>query len=494
MWALQEGWDNPNIFTLCKLAPSSSKISKLQQIGRGLRLAVNSTGQRITKNLPNFNFVNELNVIIPSTEGDFVTAIQSEISSHSLRKISKILEMPNFILNEIITSNPRTFIKLMSLLEAKGMSKFDDETEKDIVIADKYHYESIRNELQNLEMKNVSSDNLILYFDSVYNSENIVKKKRAGIKKSIKIDKEKYQQFKTLWENINRDAILRYEIDENILVQSAINRINSDFNLEKNYFLIETHKKVNEIENNNTETKSLESSYRSIFNIFEFIKELSNLTKLTYRTIATVLKGIETDRFDLIKNNENSSLYLIKDYLLQSIYETIENKISYDIKEIKVKSTSLTDKNSIVLDEILEGSCGVESYRVKDKGIIKKSLYDEDFIEVDSVIEKSTIDESNLQNITVFAKLPKIKIPVPNGTYNPDFGYVINSNGNKELYFIVETKGYDNVSEISNNEKIKINSAKKFFNELKELGINVQYKTKINNQQLSDLINDIRNK
>jgi type III restriction enzyme len=39
MWALQEGWDNPNIFTLCKLAPSNSKITKLQQIGRGLRLA-----------------------------------------------------------------------------------------------------------------------------------------------------------------------------------------------------------------------------------------------------------------------------------------------------------------------------------------------------------------------------------------------------------------------------------------------------------------------
>jgi type III restriction enzyme len=41
MWALQEGWDNPNVFTLCKLAPSPSKITKLQQIGRGLRLAVN---------------------------------------------------------------------------------------------------------------------------------------------------------------------------------------------------------------------------------------------------------------------------------------------------------------------------------------------------------------------------------------------------------------------------------------------------------------------
>ena len=64
-WALQEGWDNPNVMTLCKLAPSNSKISKLQQIGRGLRLAVNQDGKRITKDDSNFDFVNELFVVIP---------------------------------------------------------------------------------------------------------------------------------------------------------------------------------------------------------------------------------------------------------------------------------------------------------------------------------------------------------------------------------------------------------------------------------------------
>lgn len=36
VWALQEGWDNPNIFTLIKLANSASEISIHQQIGRGL--------------------------------------------------------------------------------------------------------------------------------------------------------------------------------------------------------------------------------------------------------------------------------------------------------------------------------------------------------------------------------------------------------------------------------------------------------------------------
>ncbi|EJB32111.1 type III R-M system restriction enzyme [Helicobacter pylori NQ4044] len=85
-WALQEGWDNPNVMTICKLAPSHSNITKLQQIGRGLRLAVNDKGERITKEHADFDFVNELVVIVPQVEGDFVGAIQQEISEHSLIK------------------------------------------------------------------------------------------------------------------------------------------------------------------------------------------------------------------------------------------------------------------------------------------------------------------------------------------------------------------------------------------------------------------------
>ena len=66
-WALQEGWDNPNIFTLTKLAPSASHISKLQQIGRGLRLAVTQAGTRITKEENNFETVNLLDVVVAQT-------------------------------------------------------------------------------------------------------------------------------------------------------------------------------------------------------------------------------------------------------------------------------------------------------------------------------------------------------------------------------------------------------------------------------------------
>jgi len=75
-------------------------------------------------------------------------------------------------------------------------------------------------------------------------------------------------------------------------------------------------------------------------------------------------------------------------------------------------------------------------------------------MEVDSTIEKLTIDESSDKRITVFGKLPKVNIPTAHGrNYNPDFGYVIESKDDKELYFVVETKGYGKFDDISTKEK-----------------------------------------
>ena len=59
------------------------------------------------------------------------------------------------------------------------------------------------------------------------------------------------------------------------------------------------------------------------------------------------------------------------------------------------------------------------------------------------------------------------------------------------MYFIVETKGYDDFNDISIKEKLKIASAKAFFEELKKNGVDVEYKTKLNNSELSQMISNI---
>jgi len=210
------------------------------------------------------------------------------------------------------------------------------------------------------------------------------------------------------------------------------------------------------------------------------------------QTIAKVLHGIKKEKFDLIPKNENLALKKIEEQLVSAIYETIINKISYDLKEIKTCNTSLTDKNGNIKEFIPGGSLGVETYKIKAKSIKEKSIYDEDFMEVDSTIEKLTIDESDDKRITVFGKLPKVNIPTAHGrNYNPDFGYVIEDAGKKELYFVVETKGYDSFEEIGKREQLQIRSAEAFFLKLREKGINVTYRTKLNSPEFSQMISEI---
>ncbi|MDY0051785.1 MAG: DEAD/DEAH box helicase family protein [Aliarcobacter sp.] len=494
-WALQEGWDNPNVMTLCKLAPSNSKISKLQQIGRGLRLAVNQDGKRITRDDSNFDFVNELFVVIPSTEENFVTSIQNEISKNSINQVSKLFNEDIMVENNIALTS-RAAVKLLDELEDMKFISIDDEDMSEITIS-KEDYSSRSKELESLELKGCNTDKLKEYFDSFFKTSNRIKAKDRGSKKEkgqIKIHQENFKKFKTLWDNLNYDAVVKYDINSTQLINKAVENINEKFAISGQDIIVKRDKNVEDKEKHDVDKDTVSVQTHTIFTLYEFVKSLSNNTKLSMKTIATVLHQIKKEKFDLIPKNENLSLIKIEEQLVSAIYETIINKISYDLKEIKTCNTSLSDKNGDIKKFIREGSLGREKYKINKRSIIDKSIYDENFMEVDSTIEKTTIDESFDKKITVFGKLPKVNIPTAHGrNYNPDFGYVIESEDNKELYFVVETKGYDNKEDISSKEKLQIASAEAFFKKLQENGVNVHYETKLNSPDLSQLIKDITN-
>ncbi len=77
--ALREGWDNPNVFVICTLSYSFSEIKKRQEIGRGLRLPVNSSGERIHDREKNI-----LTVITNETYRDYVEHLQAEFHEEGL--------------------------------------------------------------------------------------------------------------------------------------------------------------------------------------------------------------------------------------------------------------------------------------------------------------------------------------------------------------------------------------------------------------------------
>lgn len=76
--ALREGWDNPNVFQICTLGETRNTMKKRQEIGRGLRLPVDSTGARI-KN----DEINVLTVIANETYEDFAKTLQKEIQDET---------------------------------------------------------------------------------------------------------------------------------------------------------------------------------------------------------------------------------------------------------------------------------------------------------------------------------------------------------------------------------------------------------------------------
>ncbi|MCQ2631759.1 type III restriction-modification system endonuclease [Helicobacter pylori] len=489
-WALQEGWDNPNVMTICKLAPSHSNITKLQQIGRGLRLAVNDKGERITKEHADFDFVNELVVIVPQVEGDFVGAIQQEISEHSL--IKQVFSAEELEKSGMVKKG--YYGVLFETLEGLGFGeKTDDENFKLTLNQNEFlkkepELEKLKDEkyLDFEKLKDFLKDRLI--------GNSRVRDKNERKTEKIKINKENFKKFETLWEGLNHQARIAYAIDSESLIDEIVKNINSSFNVSSKIVSVTTHKKVETMGNNAT-TEIFERESACVWSLHEFISALSNKVKLSFKSVAKVLENIDENKFNEIKKNEQESLRRLEELFLEIIYQNIKDKISYQMRETMIKNR----KNDAFYDEkgeireFLDGSLGGDKYEIKNSSAQEKCLY-ENFMQVDSEIEKDTIEESNDTKIIVFGKLPRVKIPVGlNQTYSPDFGYVVENN-DKKVLLVVETKGVEHENELRDEEKRKISTAKKFFEALKKQGVNIEYKTKMEKDQLSALINEVLNR
>ena len=72
--ALREGWDNPNVFQICTLNQTASEVKKRQEVGRGVRLAVDQTGDRVRDER-----INVLTVVANESYERYVERLQSEI-------------------------------------------------------------------------------------------------------------------------------------------------------------------------------------------------------------------------------------------------------------------------------------------------------------------------------------------------------------------------------------------------------------------------------
>ena len=129
-----------------------------------------------------------------------------------------------------------------------------------------------------------------------------------------------------------------------------------------------------------------------------------------------------------------------------------------------------------------------------DQKIVPEKFLFDSFV-YDSELEKATIERSKIDEIVVFGKIPRKSIQVPlyfGGTTSPDFMYIIQrENGKPELNLIIETKDVQKDSGLRTEEQLRIESAKKFFEALKQDGLNVTFKKQMKQDEIIKLINEI---
>lgn len=459
-WTLKEGWDNPNVFTIAKLRSSGSDNSKLQEVGRGLRLPVDENGNRIS----NENFT--LNYIVDFTEAKFAQHLVDQING------------------EVPQSSTISEEKLQQVAEKLG--KTDEELFIELLVDKRYidrHY-------------NIKPETKAEFFEEYPEfaaglKAGKVKDRNKEKPKPVKIRKAVYQEIKELWETINHRYLMFYDDDLEDNIEDIVLSI-----FEKDVFTtLVMSSERNKIHSDGSMVNVVSEAgvqyvVSSRISYGLFLKRISNVTNLPIKIIHVALcryaKKHGTSFTALI--NDNSVAAFCKEFATWKT-ENLQGRFKYERSKAPLGATALTYADGSVRSEVAQGRIGTKIIPGTPSA---KYLYDA--YAYDSPLERDNI-MADIEEVIVYGKIPRASIAIPTiagSMYSPDFMYVVkHSNGDKELNIIVETKDVEGKTDLRSEEKVKIDCAKVFFNTLTADGYKVHFRTQIGNKQMIQIINEV---
>ncbi|VXC13222.1 Restriction endonuclease subunit R [Pseudomonas sp. 8AS] len=463
--ALREGWDNPNVFVICALKHSDNTISRRQEVGRGLRLSVNQSGDRMD-HPATVHDVNVLTVVASESYKDFVAALQKDISE-SLSARPRLADEAYFTGKVLKTESGD--VEITPLL-AKQIYKYllkHDYTDGADRITSAYHEAKKDGSLAALPSELAQhAEQVFKLIDSVFSESQLpeIGDDRKPKKNPLNANFEK-QEFKELWNRINRKAAYSVDFDSDELVQKAVKILNDkdtglrvtplQYTIQQGEqaaaVTYEGIKGGNAFELKATETETNRTSIHSAVK-YDLIGKLAEGTQLTRRTVTEILKGLNAVVFAQFKINPESfiaeTIRLINEQKATVIiehlaYDPVEDKFDLDI--FTAGQTRQDFSNAVKTPKH-----HIYDFVLPDSG----SKPERDFAEA---LEASS-------EVVVYAKLPRgFLIPTPVGDYNPDWAISFKEGVVKHIYFVAETKGSMSSMDLREIEKTKIKCARKFF-------------------------------
>lgn len=463
-WTLREGWDNPNVFQICKMRSSGSEISKLQEVGRGLRLPVNEYGNR-EKDQQFY-----LNYFVDFTEEEFIEKLVKEINDNAgaFSLADNLTKLSDSLIKKIIEKYRMTEEELLEELDDKNLINRANDFKTG-------GYDYIKNTYP-LAFEGIGSDK--------------VERSDKAQKTKINIRTGKYHELKELWEKLNEKVILEYQFKDEFVFETLFTNFLKEQG--RNFSISRTRELQKEVivQDQKMGVKESESLYGQTVYIKtmsygDFLKQLSRELNIKIKTLHQSF--IHVTSLDINKYLNQTAIIEIKqqfeNYLLAHAFSDFS--IAYQKVNNSIHPTLLTDEKGEVLSDINASSIGrlFSNEKVADNYFFDKMYYD-------SNLEKENI-KNEIAEVIVFTKIPQksIRIPVAGGkTYSPDFAYVIKHTNNKKiLHFVVETKDVVNKDGLRIEEEKKINHAEKLFGN----AVKIEFRTQFSNVQIKDLIQEI---
>ena len=496
--ALREGWDNPNVFQICTLKHSDSNTAKRQEVGRGLRLCVNQSGNRMdAENCgETVHDINMLTVIASESYKTFVSDLQSDIKTVLYDRPTKAT-MEYFTGKTVMVGETPVVI---DAAQAKAIYKYllkNDYIDDDDKVTDAYRADLANKCLAPLpEALAEITDGIHLLIQGVFDDSvldgMISDAHETKVKDNPLNDNFYKKEFQTLWNYINHKYAYTVEFDSDELIRKAIAHIDDKlFVSELQYTTSVGQQKtdMNEYEvgrgdsfgSVKTKTQTLKHAETSQIK-YDLIGKVAEGTVLTRRTVAAILSGIREDKFYMFRNNPEEFITKLIKLIKEQKATMIVEHISYNEIEGQYDSAIFTaEKTNQSFDKAFKAEKSIQDYVFTDGYAQDGKSTERKFAE--------SLDAAG--EVCVYAKLPKgFSIPTPVGNYSPDWAIAFNEGTVKHIYFIAETKGTMESLNLKPIEQAKISCAKKLFNDLSTS--HVRYEAVNDYQHLLDVMTSIR--
>ncbi|SMH43704.1 type III restriction enzyme [Azospirillum lipoferum] len=458
--ALREGWDNPNVFVICTLKHSDNTISRRQEVGRGLRLAVNQLGDRMD-DPATVHHVNVLTVVANESYKDFVAALQKDITA-TLSARPRTADEAYFSGRVLKTENGDvTVTPQMAKLICRYLIK-NDYTDEHDRIADAYHEAVNEGALAALPTELAPMAEAVyqligtLFSDAQLPPVDDAGQAKVQNPRNANFEKREFQE---LWARINRRATYSVSFDTEELVRKCIRALDSELKVSPLQYHIIAGEQVEQanyealksgeafrVRASTTETHKA-SVHSSV--TYDLLGKLAEATTLTRATIAAILKGIGAPIFAQYRTNP-------EDFIQKAGTLINEQKATVIVEHLSYDPTGETFSSNIFT-------------QAKEPRDLLKAFKAErhvfDYVFTDSKGERAFVEELDTSSeVVVYAKLPRgFFIPTPVGNYNPDWAIAFRQGTVKHVYFVAETKGSLSSLELRGIEESKIACARKFF-------------------------------